>query len=149
MSRYVPQKRERRTSRWLPVVGLTLAALLGVMSYLVAFPLVELGRDQSQTIDDAYSDLREQFAGYDWYADNARYHGNNIVEILVAMVLWLVLMGLAMLAVGVATYGTDPERRAWKQMGPPPANRKAVVKRLKKDLKEVKRQEREFKRKQH
>ncbi|MEW6578580.1 MAG: hypothetical protein AB1435_05230 [Chloroflexota bacterium] len=149
MSRYVPQKRERRTSRWLPVIGLILAALLAVVSYLVAFPLVELGRDQSQTIDDAYADLREQFAGYDWYVDNARYHGNNIVEILVAMVLWLVLMGLAMLAVGVAVYGTDPERRAWRQMGPPPANRKAVVKQLKKDLKEVKRQEREFKRKKH
>lgn len=147
MSRYVPQKRERRTNRWLPIIGLTLAALLAVASYLIAFPLVELGRDQSETINDACDDLREQFAGYDWYADSERYHGNNIVEILVAAVLWLVLMGLAMLAVGLATYGTDPERRAWKQMGPPPANKKAVVKRLKKDLKEVKRQQREFKRK--
>ncbi|MBP8972620.1 MAG: hypothetical protein KBH93_01990 [Anaerolineae bacterium] len=147
MSRYVPQKRERRTNRWLPIIGLTLAVLLAVSSYLIAFPLVDLGREQSETIDDAYGDLRRQFASYDWYADSERYHGNNIVEILVAAVLWLVLMGLAMLAVGVATYGTDPERRAWKQMGPPPANKKAVVKQLKKDLKEVKRQEREFKRK--
>ncbi len=147
MSRYVPQKRERRTNRWLPIIGLTLAVLLAVSSYLIAFPLVDLGREQSETIDDAYGDLRRQFASYDWYADSERYHGNNIVEILVAAVLWLVLMGLAMLAVGVATYGTDPERRAWKQMGPPPANKKAVVKQLKKDLKEAKRQEREFKRK--
>ena len=147
MGRYVPQKQKQHASRWLPIIGLTLALLLAVASYVIAFPLVELGRDQSQTIDDAYGDLRDQFAGYGWYANSERYHGNNIVEIFVAVVLWLVLMGLAMLAVGVATYGTDPECRAWKEMGPPPANRKAVVKQLKRDLKEVKRQEREFKRK--
>jgi hypothetical protein len=147
MSRYTPQKVERRTSRWLPIVGLTLAVLLAVAAYLVAFPLVEFGREHSASVDSAYDDLRQQFAGYQWYADSERYHGNNGVEMLVGLMLWLVMMGLAMLMVGVAVYGTDPERVAWKQMGPSPANRKAVVKQLKKDLKEARRQERELKRK--
>ena len=147
MSRYTPKKVERRASRWLPIVGLTLAVLLAVTAYLIAFPLVDFGREQSDAVDNAYRDLRKQFAGYPWYADSERYHGNNIVEILVGLMLWLVMMGLAMLVVGAATYGTDPERAAWKQMGPSPANKKAVVKQLKKDLKEAKRQERELKRK--
>lgn len=147
MSRYTPKKAERRPSRWLPIVGLTLAVVLAVAAYLVAFPLVEFGREQSESVDSAYGDLRRQLAGYQWYADSERYHGNNGIEMLVGLMLWLVMMGLAMLTVGVATYGTDPERAAWKQMGPSPANRKAVVKQLKKDLKEARRQQRELKRK--
>lgn len=146
MTRYARARQQPRSRRWWPIMGLSLAIAVAVFAYFISFPLVEFGRQRSETIDRAYHDLRDYFERYQWYAKNARYHGNNVVEILVAAVLWLIIMGLGMLVVGMAAYGTDPERKVVKQMGPSPANRKAVVKQLKKDLKKLKEQERELKR---
>jgi len=139
------QKSSRR--RWLPIMGLSLAILLAIVAYSVAFPLVEFGREQSDTINKAYLDLRNKLNDYSWYAGNEKYHGNNIAEMIIALALWLVMMGLAMFLVSVAVYGTDPEREAWNRMGPSPANKKALAKQLKKDLKEAKRRKRQHKKK--
>ena len=147
MTRSTRAKKKSGRRRWLPIMGLTLAVLLAIVSYVVAFPLVEFGRDQNPKIDNAVRDLRETFDGYSWYAENAQYHGNNIAEFIVAAVLWFVLMGLSMFVASLATYGTDPEREAWEKLGPSPANKKAVIKQLKKDLKEAKKRERQYKKK--
>ncbi len=127
-------------------MGLSLAVAVAVFAYFISFPLVTFGRERSETIDQSYHDLRQYFERYPRYTDYERYHGNNIVEILVAVVLWLIIMGLMMLIVGMTTYNTDPERKILKQMGPSPADKKKVAKELKKQLKELKRQERELKR---
>ncbi len=146
MTRYARAKQPSRSRRWVPIMGLSLAVAVAVFSYFISFPLVDFGRERSETIDQSYHDLRQRMERYSWYNKYERYHGNNIVEILVAAVLWLIIMGLVMLTVGMATYNTDPERKVLKQMGPSPANKKKVAKELKKQLKELKRQERELKR---
>lgn len=146
MTKYTRAKQQTRSSRWMPIIGLSLAVTVAVFAYFISFPLVEMGREKSDRLDQAYYDLRAQFERYRWYVDSASYHGNNVVEILVALVLWLIVMGAAMLIVGMATYGTDPERKILKQMGPSPADKKKVARQLKKELKELKRQERELKR---
>ncbi|GAB4412728.1 MAG: hypothetical protein Kow00106_07460 [Anaerolineae bacterium] len=145
MTQYKRATQQRHSRRWVPVVGLSLAVAVAIFAYFISFPLVEFGRERSETVDQSYHDLRAYFERYQWYRANESYHGNNVVEILVAVVLWLIIMGLGMLIVGVAA-GTDPERKVLKEMGPSPANKKAYVKQLKRDLKELKRQERELKR---
>jgi hypothetical protein len=47
-----------------------------------------------------------------------------------------------MLLVSAMLIGTDPERESWKEMGTSPADKKAMLKQLKKDLKEAKKRER-------
>jgi hypothetical protein len=47
-------------------------------------------------------------------------------------------MALSMFVVAAALFGTDPEKEAWKNMGPSPANKKATIKQMKKDLKVAK-----------
>lgn len=145
MTRYARARQQPRSRRWVPIAGLSLAVAVAIFAYFISFPLVEFGRERSETIDQSYRDLREYFERYKWYADSERYHGNNVVEIVVAVVLWLIVMGLGMLIVGIAAYGTDPERKVLKEMGPSPANKKAYARQLKRDLKELKRQERELK----
>ncbi len=146
MTRYARARQQPRSRRWWPIMGLSLAVAVAVFAYFISFPLVTFGRERSETIDQSYHDLRQYFERYHRYTDYERYHGNNIVEILVAVVLWLIIMGLMMLIVGMTTYNTDPERKILKQMGPSPADKKKVAKELKKQLKELKRQERELKR---
>lgn len=146
MTRYAQAKPQPRSRRWTPIVGLFFALAVAVFAYFISFPLVDFGREQSKTLDEAYFDLCQRYDSYKQCADSAPFAGKPVVEILVAVVLWLILMGLGMLTVAIAIYGTDPERKVLKQMGPSPANKKAVVKQLKKDLKELRRQERELKR---
>ncbi len=145
MTRYAQAKQQPRSRRWWPIMGLSLAVTVAVFAYLVSFYLVDFGRERSRTINDAYFDLCQRYQTYD-QCDNSRpFAGKPVVQILVTAVLWLIIMGLGMLIVGIAAYGTDPERKVVKQMGPSPANKKAVAKQLKKDLKRLKEQERELK----
>lgn len=146
MTRYAQAKPQPRSRRWTPIAGLLLALAVAVFAYFISFPLVDFGREHSETIDQSYRDLREYFGRYSWYTASERYHGNNVVEIVVAVVLWLIIMGLGMLIVGIAAYGTDPERKVLKEMIASPANKKAYVRQLKRELKELKQQERELKR---
>jgi hypothetical protein len=125
---------------------LLLAVALLAFSYGVSFPLVKFVDGQSSTMHNAFNDLRQYFEQYQWYKNNEQYHGNHIVEIITTLVLWFITMGLAMLVVSALLIGTDPEKEAWRQMGTSPANKKAMVKQLRKDLKEAKKREKLVKR---
>jgi len=138
--------KRRRAPKGLPILGLVLAVALLAFSYGVSFPLVKFAEDQNTTIHNTFDDLRQRFEEYPWYRNNEQYHGNHIVEIITALVLWFVTMGLAMLLVSALLIGTDPEKEAWKEMGTSPANKKAMIRQLKKDLKEAKKRERLTKR---
>ncbi|HVO71256.1 MAG TPA: hypothetical protein VMT24_14495 [Aggregatilineaceae bacterium] len=136
----------KRAPKGLPILGLLLAVALLAFSYGVSFPLVKYAEGQSSTVHNAFDDLRQKFEEYPWYRNNEQYHGNHIIEIIATLVLWFVTMGLAMLLVSTLLIGTDPEKEAWKQMGTSPANKKAMVKQLRKDLKESKKREKLVKR---
>ena len=138
--------RGKKTTKGLPILGLLLAVALLAFSYGVSFPLVKFAENQSSTVHNAFDDLRQKFEEYPWYRNSEQYHGNHVVEIIAALVLWFVTMGLAMLLVSALLVGTDPEKEAWKQLGPSPANKKAMVKQLKKDLKAAKKREKQTKR---
>ena len=125
-------KKKRRSKALLPVMGLALAVLLGIVAYTLA-PLALQGlgsvndewRARIYQADDpltAEDESQEFLPNYDY---------------LMAGVLWVVLLGLAMVIVAVAT-GPSPEKETLKMMGPSPADKKAVIKQLKKDLREAK-----------
>jgi hypothetical protein len=138
--------KKRKAPKGLPILGLLLAVALLAFSYGVSFPLVKFAEGQNSTIHNAFDDLRQKFEEYPWYRNNEQYHGNHIVEIITTLVLWFVTMGIAMLLVSATLIGTDPERESWKQMGTSPANKKAMIKQLKKDLREAKKREKLVKR---
>lgn len=142
---YKVAPKERKRSGLLPVLGLVFAFAIGAFAYGVAGPLVKYGQEHSERIDQAAFDLREQFENYDWYRNNQDIHANKIVEILTAAVLWFILMGFGMLIVSMALMGTDPEKDVWKNMGAPPANKKKMIKQMKRDLRKAKQQAREQK----
>jgi hypothetical protein len=132
MSDYRTAKK-RKPRPLLPVMGLLLAVALGVFSYFIAPTLVDFGVEQNDTIrkevetfeNDPPSGLPEKTFDY-----------------ITAGFMWLILMGLFMFVASVAI-GQDPEKESWKNMGPSPANKKAVAKQLKKDIKVAKRRQRE------
>jgi len=147
MSTYREAPKPKKSHRGLPILGLILAIALAGVAYGVSFPLVKLAEDQSPDIARQFDDLRDTFARQVWYRDNADIHGNNIVEIIVAVVLWFVMMGFAMFVASAALVGTDADREAWKTMPPSPADKKAMVKQMKKDLADAKQRAREMDRK--
>jgi hypothetical protein len=144
--RQAPKAKKKRP-RGLPILGLLLAVSLAAVAYGIAIPLVQFAEDQSETVKDQFDDLRNQFEQREWYQNSEKYHSNNIVEIITAVLLWFVMMGISMFVVSAALVGTDPERESWKYLPPSPADKKAMVKQLRRDMKEAKRREREMKKK--
>jgi amino acid transporter len=142
--RQAPKEKKKRSG--VPILGLVLAIALAGMAYGLAFPLVQLG-EKNGTIGPQLDDLRSEFAKQDWYQKSEQYHKNNIVEIITAVLLWFIMMGIAMFAVSAALVGTDPEKESFKYMPPSPADKKAQIKQMKKDLKEAKRRAREMEKK--
>jgi heme/copper-type cytochrome/quinol oxidase subunit 2 len=139
------EKKVRR--RGVPILGLILAIALMGVAYGISFPLVKFAEQQNDSVKTQFDDLRQEFANKSWYQNSEDIHGNNIVEIVTAIFLWFIMMGIAMFAVSAALVGTDSEREALKSMPPSPANKKAMVKQMKKDLKEAKRRAKELDRK--
>lgn len=141
--RQAPREKKKR-ARGLPILGLLLAIALAGVAYGISIPLVQFGENQSETVKDQFDELRNQFAQKEWYQNNEKYHGNNIVEIITAALLWFVMMGLSMFVVSATLVGTDPQRESWKYLPPSPADKKATVKQLRKEMKEAKRREKEM-----
>jgi hypothetical protein len=137
----VQQKKAMR--RGVPILGLILAIALAGVAYGISFPLVQFAERQSDTVKTQFDDLRQEFANKPWYQDTENIHGNNIVEIITAVFLWFIMMGIAMFMVSAALVGTDPEREAIKTMPVSPANKKAMIKQMQKDLKDAKRRAKE------
>jgi hypothetical protein len=122
----------------LPLMGLLFAVLLAGMAYgLSPLALKAVGSfneewDQKLYATDDPATLQDESQDYD-----ARY------RYLFMGIIWLALMGMGMTLVSAASTGTDPEKEAWKQMGAPPANKKAQLKQLKRDLKAAKKRSRQ------
>jgi hypothetical protein len=127
------EKKKKRSKALLPIMGLALAILLGVVAYFSAPALVELGKAQDSDLEDQFAEFEEKY-------------GENTVNYIAAGLLWMTLLGLSMF-LAAALVGGDPEKEALKTMGPSPADKKAVVKALKRDLKEAKKRAKQKKKK--
>lgn len=124
-------RKKRRSRALLPVLGIMLAVCFGVVAYFVAPILVEFGEEQSPGLKDSFDEIRA----------NPDYPENS-VDYIAAGLIWLVLMALTMF-VAAAAIGEDPDKETWRLMGPPPADKDAVIKQLRKDLKAAKKRERQ------
>lgn len=124
-------RKKRRSRALLPVLGLMLALCFGVVAYFVAPILIEFGEEQSPGLKDSFDDIRA----------NPDYPENS-VDYIAAGLIWLVLMALTMF-IAAAAIGEDPDKETWRLMGPPPADKDAVIKQLRKDLKAAKKRERQ------
>jgi amino acid transporter len=125
MTRYsAPQskKKKRGTRAFLPILGLILAVLFAVVAYFAAPPVVDGLEGRDQKIATQFDDFRAKY-------------GENVIDYIFAGLIWLFLLGLGVYLVS-ATIGDDPEKEAFKYMGPPPADKKAMVKAYKRELKE-------------
>lgn len=126
-------RKKRRSRALLPLLGLLLAVCFGVVAYVTAPMLVEFGEEQSAGLKDSFDEIR---ANPDF--------PEHSVEYIAGALVWLVLMALSMYVVA-AVIGEDPDKETWRLLGPPPANKDAVIKQLRKDLREAKKRERQRK----
>lgn len=130
MSDYGQPKVKRRRKALLPVMGLVFAALLVVVAYgLAPIALETIG---------SFND--------EWNAKirvNSDPDGELQTEFiyLMTLVVWLALLGLSM-AIAAAAIGKDPEKESLKDMSASPANRDALIKQMKRDLRDAKRRAR-------
>ncbi len=138
MSTVVQAKKKKSARRGLPILGLVFAIAVGALSYGISSPLVKFGEERNPKLNTSIDNLRTNLEARQWYVNSEKYHKNKGVEIITAIVLWFVMMALAMFVVAAALFGTDPEKEAWRSMGPSPANKKATIKQMKKDLKAAK-----------
>lgn len=128
MTRYsAPQvkKKKRGTKAFLPIIGIILAVLFAFVAYFAAPPLVEAleGLEfRGKTVDTQFDELRVKY-------------GENIINYIFTALIWLVCLGISVFLVSLAV-GDDPEKEAFKYMGPPPADKKAMAKYYKRELKE-------------
>ncbi len=132
MSHTMQPKKKRRSKALLPIMGLALAILLGVVAYMLA-PLALKG----------VGSINEEWRARVYQTDNPLTPQDEAQEFqpnfdyLVAGVLWVFLLGFAMMLVAAAT-GPMPEKETLKMIGPSPADKKAYAKQLKKDLRAAK-----------
>lgn len=126
-------RKKRRSRALLPLMGLLLAICFGLVAYGVAPILVEFGEEHNEGLKNSFDEIR----------NNPDYPENSVNYVTGALV-WLVLMALSMFVVA-AVIGEDPDKETWRLLGPSPANKDAVIKQLRKDIKEAKKRERQRK----
>lgn len=115
----------------LPIMGLSLAVLLGVTAFFLSSPLVDWARGNEGRVGEVVANIDKDIPA-NWPEDSLNY--------VVAVVLWLVMFSVAMTVVAAAV-GPDPEKLSLKDMPASPANKKDMIKQMKRDLKEAKRRE--------
>lgn len=140
MSKSTQQKKDTGFRAGTPILGLILAITLAVVAFGISVPLVSFLGDQFPDIGNQFDEFRAN------YKDNEMVH-DYIVEVIMAALLWFVLLGAAMMISSIAL-GTNPEKEIWKEMPPSPADKKAMIKLMKKDLREAKKGARAQKRQQ-
>lgn len=130
MSDYGQPKVKSHRRGLLPVMGLILAALLVVVAYGLAPIVLEAIGSFDQEWD---AKIRA----------NSDPNGELQTEFiyLMTLVLWLALLGLSMTVAAVAI-GKDPEKQTLKEMSVSPANKEALIKQMKRDLRDAKRRAR-------
>jgi len=127
--RQVQPKRRRRGLR--PLLGFFLAIALGVIAYVAAPYLVDFAESQSASVAGRFAQFRVEF-------------GQNTPEYVMAFLLWIAMLAIVAF-VAAANVGEDPEKEAFKYMGPSPADRDAQVKLLRRELKKAKQREKQHK----
>lgn len=115
----------------MPIMGLSLAVLLGVTAFFLASPLVDWARDQEGKIGNVVADMER---------DVPENLPDNSLDIAAAVLLWLVMFSVAMTVVAAAV-GPDPDKLSLQDLPTSAANKKGMIKQMKKDLKEAKRRE--------
>lgn len=130
MSDYGQPKVNTRRKGFMPVMGLIFAVLLVVVAYGVA-PIVLEAIGSFNAEWDAKIRV------------NSDPNGELQTEFiyLMTLVVWLALLGLSMTIAAVAI-GKDPAKESLKEMSVSPANRDALVKQMKRDLRDAKRRAR-------
>jgi len=124
-------KRKRRKTALVPLLGLVMATALGIIAYVAAPYLVGLLEDQSAAVARQLDAFRVDY-------------GDKAPDYVAALLMWVV--ALAILAfVAAAAIGEDPEKEAFKYMGPSPADRDKQVKMLRRELKDAKRRDKQRK----
>ncbi|HEX3051488.1 MAG TPA: hypothetical protein VHP83_12585 [Aggregatilineaceae bacterium] len=116
-------------------MGLTFAVLLAVISYVVAPMLIELAEDKNDNIKAQFDDFRE----------NEKVPEHALDWIAIGL-MWMLLLGVTMFFAS-ALVGKDPKKESLKTMSASPANKKAMIKQMQRDLKEAKKQQKQQKRK--
>jgi hypothetical protein len=139
MCPYTPPvaKKERKASKaLLPLIGIILAVLFGVVAYLIAPGVldftekngdklwVKVRENEPHKLSQQLDDFREE-----------RENGEDILHYATAGLLWLVLVGGSALLVS-AFVGEDPAKEALKYMGPHPSDKKAIAKAQRRELRE-------------
>lgn len=131
MYRPVEARKKRRKKGLIPLLGLVLAIMLGIIAYVVAPYGVGLLEDQSGDIARQLAQFRVDY-------------GERAPDYVAAFLLWIVMLAILAFA-AAATIGEDPEKEVFKYMSPSPADRDKQVKRLRRELKDAKRRDKEHK----
>lgn len=136
MSEYSrPKKKKKKKSALLPIMGLALAALLIVISYIAAPYVLE-----------AVGSFNDEWDAKIRINNNPNNDIQTELIYLMTFVLWLSLLGLSTVLVSVAV-GKDPEQKAAGDVSASPANKQAYAKQLKRDLRDAKRRAKKQRRK--
>jgi hypothetical protein len=130
-----PPGKQKRGKGLLPIIGLTLAILFGLVAYFVAPSVVGLA-DKQDKINTQLEQFRDQ-----------QKYGGHIIIYVVAGTLWLFMLGLSVFFVSLSI-GKDPDKDVFKYMPVSPANKKAYVKAKQRELKEVRKRAKERERSQ-
>jgi hypothetical protein len=125
-------KKSKQKNAIMPIIGLTLAILLAVIAYVAAPALINFGEKNDKVGPQLYEFQATQ------------KNGELLLHVITSGILWLTMLALCMFIVSAAVAG-DPERAVLKDMPASPANKKARVKDLKKQLKEAERREKQRK----
>lgn len=130
MNDYSRPKKKKKKNALLPIMGLALAALLVVISYVLAPIALE-----------AIGSINEEWDAKIRVNNNPNNDLQPELTYVMMFVMWLTLMGLSMTLVSVAI-GKDPAREAVRDIPASPANKQAMAKQLKRDLRDAKRRAR-------
>ncbi len=139
-----PRKKPTRKA-FLPAIGLVFAALLLVLSYMLsALALDNIGMIKEEWGDRVYETETVR-------NEDGTIETEEVVipeyRYLMTLVLFFVLLSLSTTVVAGAI-GKDPQKEALSDASFSPANKKAVEKRLRHDLKDAKRRAQQKKRQQ-
>lgn len=129
--RPVEAKKKQRKKGLIPLFGLVLAIMLGIIACIIAPYGVEFLEGRS-------GDIARQFAQF--RVD----YGEHVPDYVAAFLLWIVMLAILAFA-AAAAIGEDPEKEVFKYMDPSPADRGKRIKQLRRELKAAKRREKQHK----
>jgi hypothetical protein len=131
--------KDKQFKAGLPILGLILAIALAALSFGIAKAGVPIIEEQKPSVEQQFNDLRNEFE-----ADSFLHE--NIVELVFAGMIWLALMAVSMFVVSASMLGTSPDKEVWEHLPVSPADKKGMIKQMKRDLRDAKKKARTQKR---